>query len=172
MKEMKEGKMIVKQYKCSNRIIYIGDYLDSKKHGNGKEYFCDFQLFFNGEFLNGKKWNGKICDSNNNVICEIKEGNKSKINIKYCVLIFEGYYLNGKKHGFGKEYCYYTMYLEPRRFTSDVYTTDPFDSDVLFYDLPYQQINKTHLKFEGEHLYDFRRKGKEYNKDGKLVFEG
>ena len=39
-----------------------------------------------GEYLNGKLWNGKGVEYDKNII------------------IFEGEYLNGKRHGKGKEY--------------------------------------------------------------------
>ena len=45
MKEMKEGKMIVKEYKCFNRIIYIGDYLDEKNMEMEKNIFVIFNYF-------------------------------------------------------------------------------------------------------------------------------
>ena len=51
-------------------------------------------------------------------------------------MIFEGEYLNGKKHGIGKEYD-----------------------------------RSGRLKFEGEYLYNYRRRGKCYIKN-KLEFEG
>ena len=51
-------------------------------------------------------------------------------------IIFEGEYLNGKRHGKGEEFNEYNELL-----------------------------------FEGEYLYNYRRKGKKYL-DGKLIYEG
>ena len=65
----------------SNNLIFEGKYLNGKRHCNGKEYYLLFNiqikiniLKFEGEFFNGKKWNGKQYEINNNKIYEIKNG--------------------------------------------------------------------------------------------------
>ena len=75
-----------------------------KKNGEGKEYYDNGIIKFEGEYLNQLKWTGKEYDMNNNIISEIKDG---KGNIKEFLFTnerFEGEYLNGKRNGKGKVY--------------------------------------------------------------------
>ena len=59
---------------------------------------------YEGEYLYNQKWNGKGYDENGNIIYELIKGN-GKGKEYYCgILEFEGEYLNGKRHGKGKEY--------------------------------------------------------------------
>ena len=64
-------------------------------------------MIFNGEYLDGLMWNGIIYEPNNiNNLYKLKDGKGfikeyNRLNFK---LIFEGYYLNGKRNGRGKEY--------------------------------------------------------------------
>ena len=63
------------------------------------------ELKFEGEYLNGNKWNGNGYDNNNNIAYSLKDG-KGLIK-EYDIfdnLIYEGEYLNEKRHGKGKEY--------------------------------------------------------------------
>ena len=102
---------------------FIGDYLYEKKvekifcdnkfgfykghfTGNGKEYFNNGKLYFEGEYLDGKKWNGKIYNLEDNKISEIKNGTIEYIK-EYDIegdLKYEGKYINGIKSGYGKLY--------------------------------------------------------------------
>ena len=61
---------------------------------------------YEGEFLYDKKWNGKGYDENGNIIYELMNGNGKvkEYNSINSELEFEGEYLNGKRHGKGKEY--------------------------------------------------------------------
>ena len=53
-----EENGIVKEYDAyNNELRFEGEYLDGKRNGKGKEYFCS-RLIFKGEYLNGKR-NGK-----------------------------------------------------------------------------------------------------------------
>ena len=61
---------------------------------------------------------------------------------------YVGEFLNGKKNGKIKEYA------------AERYFYNIYDSE------------KPNLIFEGEYLNNFRKKGKEYYKNGKLLFEG
>ena len=66
-------------------------------------------MIFDGEYLDGLMWNGIIHEPNNiNNLYELKDGNGfiKEYNLLLCKLIFEGYYLNGKRNGEGKEYDY------------------------------------------------------------------
>jgi len=139
-------------------------------------------LNFEGEYLNGKKWNGKLLyGSSKTIIYEIKEGNRYKVDTNdnlYNQLIFEGEYLNGKKCGYGNEYRYYTKTIENDS-DSDNNSVKSFGSLLGFYsDHSYSSSEKNEtgtiyfLKFEGEYLFDFKKRGKEYFRNEKLEFEG
>ena len=156
--ELINGKGLIKEYKEKNdyffNLEFIGDYLNGKKNGKGKEYNrfteeleyeCEYingkktgkgkeyyengeirfegeflydyrlkgklyinkKLEYEGEFLYNKKWNGKGYDENCNIIYELKNGKGTvKEYDRKGKLIFEGYYLNGKRNGTGKEYDY------------------------------------------------------------------
>ena len=63
---------------------------------------------YEGEYLNNKKYNGKGYDESGNIIYELINGNgKVKEYDEFDKLVFEGEYLNGKRHGKGKEYNKY-----------------------------------------------------------------
>ena len=54
-----------KEY-LNNRLIFKGEYLNSRRwKGVGKEY-CDNRLIFEGEYLNGKRWNGREIEYKSN----------------------------------------------------------------------------------------------------------
>ena len=68
----------VKEYDVSGNLIFVGEYLNGKRHGKGKEYYIE-KIKFEGEYLNGKR-HGKGKEYWNN----------GKV-------LFEGEYLNGKE---------------------------------------------------------------------------
>ena len=115
--------------------------------------------------MNGKFWNGKVYDSNNNIIDEWKEGKGFvKEYDKKGNILFEGEYINGERNGKGKEYNDYNYKL---RFEGE-YINGLKNGKGKEYD----RYNGK-LKFEGEYLNGERNgKGKEYNYDGEIVFEG
>ena len=127
-------------------IIFEGEYLNRKRHGNGKGYNDKGGLILECEYRNGKMWNAKGYDEKGNKTYEIINGKGHAKELSYRgELLYDGEYLNGQKNGKGKEYFY----------------------DRLFEDEKYKYI--TH--FEGEYLYGHKRKGKEYfNKI--LIYEG
>jgi len=43
---------------------------------NGKEYYNNGKIKYEGEYLFDKKWNGKLYDNKGNIIYELKNGNK------------------------------------------------------------------------------------------------
>ena len=94
-----------KEYYYNEKLIYEGEYLNGERHGKGKEYYYIGNIHFDGDFLKGKKWNDKIYDTKGNIISEVKEGKGfiKEYNI-FGYLIYEGEYLNGERHGKGKEY--------------------------------------------------------------------
>ena len=95
----------ISQYYDIDKIQYIGEYKNEKKHGKGKEYNKKGNLIFEGEYLNGFKWTGKIYDANNTNIYELKNGSGFIKKYDYdAYLKFEGEYKNGIKNGKGKAY--------------------------------------------------------------------
>ena len=76
-----------------------------KKDGQGKEYYINGKIKFEGNYLDGEIFNGIIYekDSNNSFI--INNGNGYiKIYDEFGNLFFEGEYKNREKNGKGKEY--------------------------------------------------------------------
>ena len=66
-----------KEYNAFNdKLIFEGEYSNKKRNGQGKEYYDDNRVKYEGEFLNGKRWNGKIYSYKNGseIIQELKEG--------------------------------------------------------------------------------------------------
>jgi len=79
---------------------------------NGKRIYEFKNIKYESEILNGKFWNGKIYDSNNNIIDEWKEGKGFvKEYDKKGNILFEGEYINGERNGKGKEYNDYNYKL-------------------------------------------------------------
>ena len=180
--ELKICKEYRKEYDDNGKLIFEGEYLNGERHGKGKEYNSDGKLKFEGEYLNGKR-NGKgkeydINDtlSNNQVQKIINDvENKGVLHISKVAdeiffdlenndngkLIFEGEYLNGERHGKGKEY-YWTF--EKLKFEGEYLNGKRHGKGKEYY------YNGT-LKFEGEYLYSHKLNGKFYI-DGKIEYDG
>ena len=149
-----------KEYYCKDCLKYEGYYLNGKWHGKGKEYYLNGQIKFEGEYFNGGKWNVKEYDINGNVIYEIKNGRGFiKEYNQFNKLIYEGNYIYGTKNGIGKEY-----YLDKLKFEGE-YLNDEKNGRGKQYN------SKGELIFEGEYLYNYKIKGRQYIK-GKLEYEG
>ena len=162
--ELKDGKGIFKRNDISNvNLLIEGEYLNGELNGKCKEYFEDGNLSFEGEYKNGKRWNGKGYDINHNIVYELNNGKgyikQYKLNYDKD-LIYEGYILNGEKNGIGKEYCSGNLIFE------GVYKDGKKNGKGKEY-----ERDTGELIFEGEYLYDYRNKGKEYVK-GRLEYEG
>ena len=76
--------------------------------------------------------------------------------------LYEGEYKNDKKNGYGKEYNH-DYYL--------VYEGDFLNGEKSGKIKEYFTKDNIELIFDGEYLYNHRRRGKEY-KDGILIYEG
>ena len=125
-----------------------------KKNGKGKAYNWKSKLEFEGDFSYDEKWDGKGYDKNGNIIYELINGKgRAREYNDFGTLIYDGEYLNGKRHGKGKEYYafdggiqYEGDYLNGKRNGKG----KEFDVVGL-------------LIFEGEYLNNYRNgKGKEY----------
>ena len=176
---------VVKEFTYFSKILrFVGDYIYEEKYknqngynkfsfnkeyftGNGKEYYDNGKLKFEGEYLNGKKWNGKFFNIDKSTISEINNG-KGFIQEYNDVgkIIFEGEYLEGKRNGKGKEYnqkeklIFEGEYLEGKRNGNG------------------KEFNqKGDVIFEGEYSDGERNgQGKEYEYENsifsRLIFEG
>jgi len=162
--ELENGKGYVKKYSKNNTyLLYEGEFSKGKSNGKGKVYHSNGQIKFEGEYFNGKKWNGKGYDNYNNVIYELKNGKGIVKKYKGTIdrLSFEGEYKNGKKNGICKEYYIHNGILK----FEGMYENGKISGKGKEYDI-YGNLN-----FEGEYLYNFKLKGKEFYK-GKLEYEG
>ena len=151
-----------------------------------KEYYRNREIKFEGEYLNGKRWNGKFYTKDNKqyevingssfikedsgVLSDYFQGTyvngekngKGYIKEGGCGTLCEGEYKNEKKNGYGKEYNH-DYYL--------VYEGDFLNGEKSGKIKEYFTKDNIELIFDGEYLYNHRRRGKEY-KDGKLIYEG
>ena len=127
-------------------------------------------MLFNGEYLNGLKWNGNIYDNKGNIILELKNGNgKGKTNDRRNKFQFEGQFLNGKRHGKGKEYSNNQLIFEGEFLNGE----RNGKGKVYEYHSGYGYYNKMNLEFEGEYINGKRNGiGKEYTRYGILIYEG
>ena len=153
-----------KEYDRRGRLLFEGEYLNGKYNGKGKEYnFIDGKLEYEGEFLNGK-WNGKG-----------KKYYKGKLE-------YEGEYINNIRNGKGKEYDYKGIlrfegeYLNGIKWSGKGYN----EKGIEYYEIIngkgiYKDYNffTGKIIYEGEYLNGKKNgKGKVYNDDGELIFEG
>ena len=161
-------------------LVFEGEYLNGKKwsgkgydgfnnliyeikDGKGliREYNYDGELKFVGEYLNGER-----------------NGN-GKEYIGKGILIFEGEYLNGKRWN-GKGYDTNFNVIYNLRYGTG-YIKEYYENGKLKFEGEYLNGEKkgkgkeynifNELIFEGEFLYNYRIKGKQYVK-GKLEYEG
>ena len=148
----------------NNKILYEGEFYNNKRHGKGREYYDNEEgnLKFEGEYLNGKR-NGK-----------------GKEYDEFGNLIFEGEYLNDYKKT-GKEYIYNKLEYKGEYLNNKKWTGKGYDkignianelNDGKGNIREYYKLNGN-IKYEGVTLNGKRNgKGKEYNKFGRLIFEG
>ena len=136
------------------------------KRWNGKEKgynkWNDKQIF-EIDYIKGKKWNGKIYDEKDIIVCEIINGNGmikeyDRDNYKS----FEGEYKNGERNGKGKEYKLRYLIFEGE------YLNDKRNGEGKEFEDYSQKV-----LFEGEYLNGKRNgKGKEFDQNNNIIFEG
>ena len=161
--ELKNGKGKVKEYIFSFGIlVFEGEYLYGERNGKGKIYdYNSNKILFEGEYLYGNKWKGKGYDLNNNLVYELKNGKGfvKEYDHHGGNLIREGKYKNGKLNGKGKVYLY------------DKIIYDGEFINGLVEGKGKQYNSNGNLMFEGEFLYNYKIRGKEYV-NRKLEYEG
>ena len=122
-------------------------------------------LEYEGEYLYGIKWNGKGYDLKGNIIYELKNGcgNIKEYNEEN-FLVYEGEFLDGRRHGKGKEYL-------GRWFNYVVFEGGYLNGERNGKGKEFDIDGK--IIYEGEYLNGERNgKGKEYDEEGKIIFEG
>ena len=160
------GNGFIKEYNYKGELNFESEYINGNMQ-KVKIYCYDGKLKFEGEYKNGKR-NGK---GKEYLYFLFKEGNQKEKDYRDGELIFEGEYLNGEKWN-GKVKNYYYKYYSFNR---------PDGEYVLVFEGEYLN-GKRHgkgkeyydwgpLKFEGEYLYNYKRKGKLYI-GGNLEFIG
>ena len=203
-----------KEYYFDN-LIFEGEYLNGKRNEKGKEYDYKGNLIFEGEYLNGNRSIGKEYEKNGKNFKVIN--NKKELYNKYNennTLKLENNNINGLIKGKGKEYYFngiikfegeYLISKKLKEKDNDEYENilpilgDKFEGQFSYGKIEGRIIESYYnnkilikdyylnakkngkgkyydkdgnLEFEGEYLYNHKRKGKEYYKNGKLRFEG
>ena len=169
-------------------MIFDGEYLDGNRL-IGKEYEKNgknFKVINNKKELYNKYNENNTLKLENNYINRLIQGK----GIEYYfngIIKFEGEYLISKKlkekdndeyenilgdkfegqFSYGKiEWRIYESYYNNKILIKDYYLNAKKNGKGKYYDYD------GNLEFEGEYLYNHKRKGKEYYKNGKLRFEG
>ena len=95
-----------KEYYDDGKLKFEGNYLNGCRHGEGIQYYNNDKVRFEGEYLNDRIWNGKIYDLYSKKYFEIKNGAGYIRNYDYTgkILVSEGNYYNGERHGQQKNY--------------------------------------------------------------------
>ena len=165
-----------KEYNKNGELIFEGEYLNGKRNGKGKEYHENGELIFEGEYLNGKRWNGKGKDKE----IEIKNGNGKGRAYYFDKLLFEGEYLNRERLKSNEYFGNGKLKFEGLNYNGVRWNGEVKDKEgnIVFEIKNGNGIRKAYYfdileEYEGEYLNGKRNgKGKEYNKNGELIFEG
>ena len=154
----KEWNGKAKEYK-DDKLIFEGEFINGKKIG--KEYNSQGKLIFEGEYLEGKKWKGKFEEYNN-------EGK----------LIFKGELFEGKKWN---GIIYNNNYNFEIEIKSGIYKLKDSNNKIKFINDSERRkkLNKSKPEYFFFYCSDIRYiiieengKGKEYEYNGKLIYEG
>ena len=157
MSEIKKAIKNIEDIKSSYIIKEVFSFLYEKQKLNMIIYNKQLQNIFGVNIEDYKKISGKY-----KIIEKNGFGKEYKLGTNR--LIFEGEYINGKRHGKGKEY-YYDGKL---KFEGEYLNGKKWNGKGKEY-----YYCNDELKFEGEYLNGERNgKGKEYDDDGKIIFEG
>ena len=158
----------------NDKLKYEGEFVNGKKNGKGVEYDRYREVKYEGDFLNGKK-NGKGKEFVYNNYIYNYYGNKSNI-------IFEGEYLNNHRLK-GKEYYKYgVLTFEGEYLFKNKWNGKICDNvgNVLFeinsgngiIEDKYDKIQMFIIENLDENNSRENMKGKEYDYNGRLLFEG
>ena len=157
--KLTNGKGFAKEYNFKSNLIFEGEYLNGKRF-KGKEYYDNGKIKFVGNYYQGRRWNGTAYDLNEQILSKFENGKGYLIDEYefFPTQKYEGEYINGELNGKGKVY-----------------------TDKIIFEGEFKNRNRNgkgkryningELKFEGEYLYNCKRRGKAYV-NNKLEFEG
>ena len=206
--ELKDGKGYIKEFNYDNKLVFEGEYLNGKINGKGKEYNSKGEITFEGEYFNGKRWSGQLKGDKfklekgkgymsgylDHSEFEFEEEPVNGVyileftnneNIEH-IYKFESEYMNGVRHGKGKEYDVFGHIIFDGEFINGKKRKGKSyfkDEGILFiYEGEYINDKKNgegkiySLKYtflEGKFLNGYLLRGKAYNLDnGYLKFNG
>ena len=138
-------------------LIFTGFYKNGRRDGEGKEYYENKILKFEGEYSNGIKIRGSKYDKLGNRYLTFDHGNgEEKYNNKKSM--FVGGYYNGKRwNGIGY----------------DINGNEDFEIKCGKGKSVKEYFDDGKIKFEGEYYNGERNgKGKRYDYEGGIIFEG
>ena len=211
-----------KEYHEDGKLEFEGEYKNGKRNGKGEEYSRNGELLFEGEYKDGILLSCTIYDDNGNIIHKKnkvddnepiyfklirqyffrKKNGKDKEYNYNGKLLYEGEFLNDKRHGIGKEYYdeklkfegeyLYGWKVKGKFYINDKlryegeYLLDKFyngkgydENGNVIFELKngngkvIEYYDNGNIKFEGEYLNGKKHgKGKEYNREGKLNYDG
>ena len=187
--ELNNGNGIIIEYNKKDGLILEIEYINGEEKKR-KEYYLDGKLIFEGEYLNGVRWKGKGIEFDwNGGIFEGEYFDGKKLNGKKKLfwyngkIKFEGEYINGELKG--KEYdvegniIFEGEYLNENQWNGKIFG---FFGNWNKYECELNQgkyigdlkiYYKHGGKFIGKYITSFKnRKGKEYDEQGRLIFEG
>ena len=142
-----------KSIKSSFILKKIFSFINEKKKLKIVIYNKEYKKSLDIDISNYKISSGKI---------KIKgiNGYGKEINLESMEIVFKGEYLNGKRHGKGKEYIIFPSFFEGEYLNGERNGQG-------------KEYEYGKLIFEGEYLNGKRNgKGKEYHWNGNLIFEG
>ena len=157
----------------NDHIIFQFNYLNGEINGEGEEYDkFNGKIIFSGKYINGQRKEGKEYNYKGNLIYEgeylkgKRNGNGKLYNDNK--LKYEGEFKNGKKHGNGIEY----EQNKSSKYIGEFSYGKKNGKGKEYFCNYHDDRNKSDLMFEGEYFNNYRIRGKEYYKNGKLKFEG
>ena len=160
-KKINNEKELYKKYNKNNTLKIQNNYINGLIKGKGKEYYKNNKIRFDGEYLFSKKWNEKDNTKDENIY-ELYKNYEDIIilNYEYFSYELEGQNSYGVIKGKIKG-----LYYNDKILINNEYLYAKKIGKGKFYNID------GNLEFEGEYLYNHKRKGKEYYKDGNLRFE-
>ena len=150
-----------KEYYDDGKVKFEGNYLNGCRHGEGIQYYNNDKVRFEGEYLNDRIWNGKIYDLYSKKYFEIKNG-AGYIKDYDCtgkILVSEGYYYNGERHGQQKDY-----YENGKILFEGQYLNGSPNGHGKKYEMNGQ------LRFEGEYINGIAWNGIQYDYDNNTTY--
>ena len=163
--ELNSGKGFIKEYYENGCLAFEGEIRQGEKNGKGKLYDECGHLVFEGELENGiKKGKGILYDYRGNIIFEGEINNNEKISGKEFKYNEKCELINHKNDNEQKMYNFISK--------KDYMNFSNIDNCVWIMKKENKKELYINTLFEGEYKEGKKYKGKEYDNNGKLIFEG